>query len=93
MVERQRVEREMERLRSTMEREAAKRGLYHPVVIHISQQLDKLHNEWNRLQKTEEKDVYMMRCYPYEIREAAIGSCMNRPAGHGSGCISCIISV
>lgn len=89
----QQVEKEMEHLRSTMEREAEKRGLYHPVVVHISQQLDKLHNEWNRLQGVEEKEVYIMRRYASKIREAAVCPGVTVSPRHRSGCISSIISL
>ncbi|PTM57729.1 aspartyl-phosphate phosphatase Spo0E family protein [Desmospora activa] len=71
MIGLKRVEREMERLRSCMEREAEKLGLHHPRVVHISQQLDELHNEWNRIKQIEEK-TYTIRSYTSKIREVAV---------------------
>lgn len=62
----------MERLRSCMEREVEKLGLHHPRVIQISQQLDELHNEWNRLKQIEEEKAYIIRSYTSKIREVAM---------------------
>lgn len=73
------LEEEMERLRRMMQQQGDELGLNHPVVIRISQQLDELHNQWNRWQNpsarspVQNQAAYIIRRYTSRIREAALG--------------------
>lgn len=73
------LEEEMERLRRMMQQQAVELGLNHPDVIRISQQLDELHNQWNRWQNPSAQSqaphqaAYIIKRYTSRIKEAALG--------------------
>lgn len=73
-----RLEEEMERLRRMMHQQAAELGLNHPAVIRISQQLDELHNQWNRCHgfstrpEVDHRVPYIIRRSTSQIKEVAL---------------------
>lgn len=73
-----RLEEEMERLRRAMHQQAAELGLNHSAVIRLSQQLDELHNQWNRWRnpstrpEVDNRAAYIIRRYTSQIKEAAL---------------------
>ncbi|GGE06891.1 hypothetical protein GCM10011571_05060 [Marinithermofilum abyssi] len=67
------LEEEIESTRKEMEKAALELGLTHPRVIEISQELDALHNQWNRLNEEvkENSEIYMVRPYAMPLRGVA----------------------
>lgn len=70
------LEEEMERLRARMQHKATELGIDHPVVIRISQQLDEIHNQWNRWSHPSDDEphhqtTYTIPRYSSKIREVA----------------------
>ncbi|PTX59133.1 Spo0E like sporulation regulatory protein [Melghirimyces profundicolus] len=70
------LEEEMERLRTAMQHQAERLGMNHPTVVQISQQLDELHNQWNRWHypssDADHRAAYIIRRYTSKIREVAV---------------------
>jgi predicted nucleic acid-binding Zn-ribbon protein len=73
MIFRRSLEEEIEYTRKEMEKAAMELGLSHPHVIEISQELDELHNQWNRLNEEvkESSEIYMVRPYAMPLRGVA----------------------